>query len=709
MTGSPPFNTVWPGSPAPLGASWDGNGVNFALFSANATRVELCLFDPGGRQEIQRIQPRTRTNQVWHCYLPQARPGLLYGWRCLGPYDPQRGHRFNPNKLLLDPYARALAGSLRWDDTQFGYTRGALDVDLSFDLRDSAPNMFRCRVTDPAFDWGGDRPPAIPWHDTVIYEAHVRGLTMRHPEVPEALRGTYAGIASPAVIAYLKHLGVTAVELLPVHAFIDDCHLVELGLRNYWGYNSIGFFAPEARYAADGADPVLEFKSMVKALHAAGLEVILDVVYNHTGEGSEQGPTLSLRGIDNGSYYHLQQQTPRRYQDFTGTGNSLNTPHPRALQLVMDSLRYWVQEMHVDGFRFDLAATLARGSQGVDLQGAFLGAVAQDPVLSHVKLIAEPWDVGLGGYQVGRFPPGWKEWNDRYRDCMRAFWKGDNGLIGEFAGRFTGSADLYQAGGRGPLSSINFITAHDGFTLSDLVTYNRKHNESNREDNRDGTNDNRSWNCGIEGPTHDAATTTLRRRQRRNLMATLLLSQGVPMLLAGDEIGHTQDGNNNAYNQDNATSWLNWDSDACDVTFMDFVARLIALRRAHPVFTRTRFLTGAPGVDGHKDITWYTPQGAEMTEDDWRRDYARCLGVLLSGAGSHRSDTHGNPLSDDSFALLINAHFGAMDFVLPPAAPRKSWQVVVDTAQESDPMREVLESGSTRPVPARALVVLIEA
>ena len=706
------FTTVWPGRPAPLGATWNGNGVNFALFSAGATQVELCLFDPGDGRELQRIALTARTDEVWHCYLPQAAPGLLYGWRCAGPYDPARGLRFNPNKLLLDPYARALAGELRWDDTRFGYIHrpgdNPTDADLSFDPRNSAPDMLRCCVTDPAFDWGDDRPPATAWHDTVIYEAHVRGLTFKHPQLPEALRGTYAGLAHPAVIAHLQQLGVTAVELLPVHAFIDDHHLVAQGLRNYWGYNTVAYLAPEPRYATAGGDAVVEFKSMVKALHAAGLEVILDVVYNHTAEGSERGPTLSLRGIDNAAYYRLEPRTPRYYRDYTGTGNTVNATHPRALALIMDSLRYWVQELHVDGFRFDLATTLARGMDGFDARGAFLGAIAQDPVLSRVKLIAEPWDVGPGGYQTGGFPPGWKEWNDHYRDCVRAFWKGDGGLLGEFAGRFTGSADLFTTG-RGPLSSINFITAHDGFTLNDLVSYDHKHNAANGENNRDGTDNNHAWNCGVEGPTQDAQINALRRRQRRNLMATLLLSQGVPMLLAGDEIGRTQGGNNNAYNQDNDISWVDWSLAEQERDLQQFVARLTALRRAHPVFTRSGFLTGRAGADGHKDIAWYTPQGTEMAEGDWRRDYARCLTVWLNGAGTHRLDPQGRPLSDSSFVLLVNAYFSIMDFVLPQATPGRSWQLLLDTAQESaEPAAETLAGGAIRSLPARTLVLFIE-
>src|SRR5690242_7437705 len=544
-----PITAVWPGRPYPRGATWDGEGVNFALFSANATRVELCLFDPKGRREMQRIDLIEQTDQVWHCYLPEARPGLLYGYRVHGPYKPDEGHRFNPNKLLLDPYARSLEGPLRWSDALFGYTIGHRREDLSLDRRDSASGMPRCKVIDPAFTWGEDRRPKVPWHDTVIYELHVRGFTMQHPEVPPALRGTYAGLCSGPVIEHFKRLGVTSIELMPVHAFVDERAFVQKGLRNYWGYNTIGFFAPEARYSASGKPA--EFKTMVKSLHSAGLEVILDVVYNHTAEGNQLGPTLSFRGIDNASYYRLVGENRRYYMDFTGCGNTLNMQDPNVLQLIMDSLRYWVTEMHVDGFRFDLASALARELHEVDRLGSFFDTIGQDPVLSQVKLIAEPWDVGSGGYQVGNFPPGWNEWNDQYRDTLRAYWKGDGGLIGDFARRFTGSSDLYEASGRKPHASINFVTAHDGFTLQDLVSYNDKHNGANGEDNRDGSNDNRAWNCGVDGPTQDPTIQRLRIQQKRNLIATLLLSQGVPMLLAGDEIGRSQRGNNNAYCQDN--------------------------------------------------------------------------------------------------------------------------------------------------------------
>nr|MDQ6924589.1 glycogen debranching protein GlgX [Pseudomonadota bacterium] len=554
-----PITAVWPGRPDPRGATWDGEGVNFALFSENAERVELCVFDDAGRRQLQRIALSERTDQVWHCYLPEARPGMLYGYRVYGRYRPDEGSRFNPHKLLLDPYAMQIVGALRWSDALFGYTPGHKREDLSYDRRDSAGAMPKCKVIDPAFTWGGDRGPEVPWHEMVIYELHVRGYTMQHPDVPPQLRGTYAGLATAPVIDYLKRLGVTTIELMPVHAFVDDRRLVEQGLRNYWGYNTIGFFAPDARYSASGK--VNEFKTMVKTLHSAGFEVILDVVYNHTAEGNHLGPTLCFRGIDNVSYYRLQHDEKRFYTDYTGTGNTLDMQHPRVLQLLMDSLRYWVTEMHVDGFRFDLASALARELHDVNRLGAFFDILRQDPVLSRVKLIAEPWDLGEGGYQVGNFPPGWAEWNDKYRDTMRAYWKGDGGLIGEFSRRLTGSSDLYGRHGRLPHASINFITAHDGFTLDDLVSYNEKHNEANLEENRDGNNNNLSWNCGVEGPTDDPAINALRARQKRNMLATLLLSQGVPMLVAGDEIGRTQNGNNNAYCQDNGLSWLDWGHD----------------------------------------------------------------------------------------------------------------------------------------------------
>ncbi|TRZ94688.1 MAG: glycogen debranching enzyme GlgX, partial [Rhodocyclaceae bacterium] len=605
-----PLTAVWPGTPFPRGATWDGEGVNFALFSENADRVELCLFDPSGRREVQRIELRDQTDLIWHCYLPEARPGLLYGYRVHGPYDPARGHRFNPNKLLIEPYAKDIVGQMRWSDAHFGYRIGHRNEDLSFDRRDNAAGMPKCRVIDPAFTWGNDKPPGIPWSDMVVYEAHVRGLTMNHPGVPPLLRGTYAGLATAPVIDHLKRLGVTSVELLPVHAFIDDRHLLERGLANYWGYNSIGFFAPDHRFGNAGV--VSEFKTMVKTLHSNGIEVILDVVYNHTAEGNQLGPTLSFRGIDNAAYYRLVGDEPRYYMDYTGCGNTLNLQQPRVLQLIMDSLRYWVLEMHVDGFRFDLASALARELHEVNRLGAFFDILVQDPVLSQVKLIAEPWDLGEGGYQVGNFPPGWGEWNDRYRDTMRAHWKGDGGLIGDFARRLTGSSDLYEHSGRKPYASINFITAHDGFTLHDLVSYNGKHNEANGEDNRDGTDNNHSWNCGVEGLTEDADINILRARQKRNLLATLFFSQGVPMLVAGDEMGRTQQGSNNAYCQDNEISWLNWNLSVADREFLAFAQRVIALRRAHPVFRRRNFFQGrAIRGSGSKDMHWLKPDGNE--------------------------------------------------------------------------------------------------
>ena len=593
---------VWPGRPYPLGATWDGEGVNFALFSEHAEKVELCVFDPSGRRETHRIQMREQTDQVWHCYLPEARPGLIYGYRLYGPYDPARGMRFNHHKLLLDPYAKQVQ-HLTWSDGHFGYRIGHKQADLSLDRRDNAAGMMKGVVIESAFSWEADRAPKIPWHKSVIYEVHVKGFTMRHPKVPQKLRGTYAGLSTAPVIDHFKKLGVTAVELLPVHCFVDDRHLIEKGLHNYWGYNTIGFFAPEPRYSSTGS--ITEFKTMVKALHSAGIEVILDVVYNHTAEGNQMGPTLSFRGIDNAVYYRLLPSDPRYYMDYTGTGNTLNVRHPRVLQLIMDSLRYWVLEMHVDGFRFDLAATLARELHEVDRLGAFLDIIHQDPVLSQVKLIAEPWDLGEGGYQVGKFPVGWAEWNDRYRDTLRSYWKGDGGLIGELAYRVTGSSDLYAQSGRSPYASINFVTAHDGFTLSDLVSYNSKHNEANGENNRDGTDNNRSWNCGVEGPTEDPAINALRARQKRNLLATLFLSQGVPMLLAGDEMGHTQNGNNNAYCQDNELSWIDWDEKAQDTDLIEFTSLVIGLRNNHPVFRRRKFFQGRSikGADV-KDIIW---------------------------------------------------------------------------------------------------------
>jgi len=674
-----PISAIWPGAPYPIGAVWDGEGINFALFSEHAEKVELCLFDRLGRRETQRIALPERSGQMWHCYLPEARPGLLYGYRVHGPYEPARGHRFNPHKLLLDPYARDIVGSLRWSDAHFGYRVGGRHGDLGMDRRDDAAGMPRCRVVDPAFTWGDDRPPRTPWHETVIYELHVKGFTILHPDVPPPLRGTYAGLATAPAIAHLRRLGITAVELMPVHTAVDDRHLVDKGLANYWGYNSIGYFAPDARYSASGS--IKEFKSMVKVLHSAGIEVILDVVYNHTAEGSEFGPTLCFRGIDNAAYYRLSPEEPRQYQDYTGCGNTLNMQHPQVLQLIMDSLRYWVQEMHVDGFRFDLASALARELHEVDRLSAFFDIIHQDPVLSQVKLIAEPWDLGEGGYQVGNFPFGWAEWNDRYRDAVRAYWKGDGGLIGEFAYRVTGSSDLYASGGRQPHASINFVTAHDGFTLEDLVSYDRKHNEANGEDNRDGNDRNLSWNCGVEGPTADPAVLALRARQKRNLMATLLLSQGVPMLLSGDTLGRSQRGNNNAYCQDNATSWINWQLGPAQRSFLEFVCHVMRLRQRHPGFRRRRFFEGRPIKGGDvKDILWMNPDGAEMSDEEWNNSYARCLGMFLAASGLDERDRRGRRVHDDNLLVLFNAHHETLPFHLPDGQNGRLWEVILDTA-----------------------------
>jgi isoamylase len=628
-------SAVWRGRPYPLGATWDGAGVNFALFSKHAEQVELCLFDPRGRREIERVEVRERTDYVWHCYLPEGRPGLIYGYRVHGPHEPDRGHRFDHNRVLLDPYARMIQ-------------RG------------------RSQVIDPAFTWGDDRPPRTAWRDTVIYELHAKGFTQRHPDVPEQLRGTYAGLCTSPVLEYLKKLGVTAVELLPVHSIADERRLLHHGLRNYWGYNTIGFFAPEMRYSASGT--LGEFKTMVKTLHEAGLEVILDVVYNHTAEGDHTGPTLSFRGIDNAIYYRLDPAHPRRYLNFTGTGNSLNTAHRVVLGLVMDSLRYWVEEMHVDGFRFDLAATLARNAQGAfDRNVAFLAAVRQDPVLSPVKLIAEPWDLGEGGYQLGNFPPGWTEWNDKHRDAARSYWRGDDNTIGHLAARLSGSHDIFAPSGRAPRAGINFVTTHDGFTLQDLVSYERKHNEANLESNRDGSDHNRSWNSGEEGPSDKPEVNALREKQKRNLLATLFFSQGVPMLVAGDELGRTQRGNNNAYCQDNETSWLDWEG--ADRELMQFVIGLVELRKRHPSFRRRTY-------PKPEDTSWLAPEGREMVEQDWKLPYARCFGMLMVGQRLAERDEHGNAMVDDDLLLLLNAHHEAIEFTLPG----EGWTAVLDTA-----------------------------
>jgi isoamylase len=698
---------VWRGRPYPLGATWDGEGVNFALFSEHADKIELCLFDQGGRHEVARIPVRWQTDEIWHCYLPEARPGQLYGYRVFGRYDPRNGLRFNPAKLLLDPYAKQLVGQLTWSDALFGYRIGSAREDLTIDRRDSAPGMPKCRVIDTAFSWGDDRPPRTPWHDTVIYEAHVKGFTYLHPQVPPRLRGTYAGLASYPVIEHLKQLGITAIELMPVHAFVDDRVLIEKGLRNYWGYNSIGFFAPEMRYSESGT--VGEFKSMVKRLHSAGIEVILDVVYNHTAEGNHLGPTLSFRGIDNIAYYRLVPGNQRYYMDFTGCGNTLNMVNPRVLRLIMDSLRYWVLEMHVDGFRFDLAAALARELYEVNRLSAFFEVVNQDPVLSRVKLIAEPWDVGEGGYQVGNFPPGWTEWNGKYRDSVRAYWKGDGGLIGELGYRLTGSSDLYEKSGRRPNASINFITCHDGFTLYDLVSHNDKHNEANLEGNRDGESNNRSWNCGAEGPTNDSTVLHLRARQMRNLLATLLLSQGVPMLCAGDEFARTQGGNNNAYCQDNELSWVDWRLRDQNSDLVDYVRRLIEIRRSHPSFRRRSFFQGRPikGA-GVKDITWLTPGGYEMTDEEWSNSFAHCLGMYLAGDALGEDDDRGRPLLDDDFIFLLNAHHEAIEFVIPELPPSGVWRVVIDTSRSDGGLTDQrsFRCGAKFPLQERSLALL---
>jgi len=674
---------VRPGSPYPLGATWDGLGVNFALFSEHATRIELCLFDSVSAScESARIPLREHTDMVWHGYLVDVRPGQLYGYRVHGPYDPFDGHRFNPNKLVLDPYAKAIGRTLLWDDSMFGFQIGDPAEDLSFDERDNAAFAPLAAVVEPAFSWGDDRHPRTPWHETVIYELHVKGMTRLHPEVPEPLRGTYAGLATEPAVRHLQSLGVTAVELMPVHHHAYERNLVTRGLSNYWGYNTLAFFAPDLRYASfpSPSKSVREFKSMVRALHASGIEVILDVVYNHTAEGNHLGPTLSLRGIDNASYYRLQGKARRYYEDFTGCGNTLNMQHPRVLQLIMDSLRYWVLEMHVDGFRFDLASALARELYEVNQLSAFFDIIHQDPVLSQVKLIAEPWDLGQGGYQVGNFPVLWTEWNGRYRDSVRRFWRGDGGQVSELATRLAGSSDLYEQSGRRPYASINFVTAHDGFTLHDLVSYNAKHNEANGEGNGDGENNNLSWNCGVEGPTDDPSIKSLRERQKRNFLAALFLSQGVPMLCGGDEIGRTQGGNNNAYCQDNETSWFKWDLDEAQRGLLTFTRQLVQLRKTHPVFRRRNFFQGRR-IRGTeiKDLTWYDPNGQEMTDETWDAEHARALMVRLAGDAIAEVDRHGERITDDTFLLLLNAFPDDLVFTLPPHGHGESWECLVDT------------------------------
>ncbi len=703
---------VWPGRPYPLGGMWDGEGVNFALFSENATGVELCLFDsPDSDKESHRIRIEERTDQVWHAYLPEIRPGQMYGYRVHGPYEPEAGHRFNPSKLLIDPYSKALTGTVKRSEAMFAYPIGDPEADLVRDDRDNAASVPKSVVIEQAFTWGEDQLLRTPWDKTIIYEVHVKGFTMRHPDVPGDLRGTYAGLATPVAIEYLQRLGVTAVELLPVHHFVSDKVLTDRGLSNYWGYNSINFFAPDIRYAAskDRGRHVNEFKTMVKILHSAGIEVILDVVYNHTGEGNHLGPTLSFRGIDNAVYYRLMPDNRRYYKDYTGCGNTLNVTHPRTLQLIMDSLRYWVLEMHVDGFRFDLASTLARVLHDVDRLSAFFDIMHQDPVLSQVKLIAEPWDLGEGGYQVGNFPVGWAEWNGKYRDTIRRYWKGEGGQVAELANRLSGSSDLYEMSGRRPYASINFVVAHDGFTLHDLVCYNQKHNEANGEDNRDGSDDNLNWNCGVEGPTDNPAIVELRERQKRNILTTLLLSQGVPMICGGDERGRTQRGNNNAYCQDNEVSWFDWKLDRSDHALLAFTQQLIALRQAHPVFRRRRFFHGRHirGAEV-KDLSWFRPDGKEMTDEDWNKGYVRCLGLRLSGDALEETDSKGRPLLDDTFLLLLNAHHEPLPFTLPAHRRGVRWQLVLDTVATIHDKKRVtlLKGGECYDLETRSLVLL---
>ena len=672
---------LWPGTPYPLGATWDGGGTNFAVFSEVADAVELCLFDDGdgGRSTETRIPLTEVDGFVWHGYLPDVVPGQRYGFRVHGPYEPTRGHRCNPAKLLLDPYGKAVDGEVVWNEAVFGYRFDEPDAP---NTTDSAPYMPVNVVINPFFDWGDDRPPRIPYHETVIYEAHVRGLTKRHPELIPEERGTYAGLAHHAVIEHLTGLGVTAVELMPVHQFVSEHALQQRGLSNYWGYNTIAFLAPHNGYAAarQPGGQISEFKAMVRALHEAGIEVILDVVYNHTAEGDHRGPTLSFRGIDNAAYYRLNDDDKAYYQDFTGCGNSFNVRSPHALQLIMDSLRYWVLEAHVDGFRFDLAAALARELHDVDRLSAFFDLVQQDPVVSQVKLIAEPWDVGEGGYQVGNFPPLWSEWNGKYRDTGRDLWRGESAALPEFASRLSGSSDLYETSGRRPVASINFVTCHDGFTLTDLVSYDSKHNEANGEDNRDGTDDNRSWNCGAEGPTENPAVNALRARQRRNFLTTLFCSQGVPMLLGGDELGRTQQGNNNAYCQDNELSWVDWSMAEQAAGLLGFTRKLSALRREHPVFRRRRYFRGEPAGDGHlADIAWLTPAGREMGEEDWSAP-GPAMAVFLNGDAITEPGPHGEPVRDDSFLIMLSADHQAQDFTVPGVKYGECWAVVVDTA-----------------------------
>ena len=701
---------VLPGSRSPLGATWDGEGVNFALFSENATDVEVCLYDPADHNvETARVRLRDTTAHVWHGYIPGLKPGQPYAFRVEGPYEPAQGLRFNPHKLVLDPYTRAVAGKVDWAPEVFGYPLGDPAEDMARDERDSSAQMPRGIVVDPAFDWKGDRRPRTPWHRTVIYEAHVKGLTALHPDVPEELRGTYAGVAHPAVVEHLKSIGVTALELLPIHDFVDDGYLIDKGLTNYWGYSTLNFFSPDARYSGSGdrGGQVNEFKEMVRALHAAGIELILDVVYNHTAEGNHLGPTLSFKGIDNPTYYRLMKDDPRFYMDYTGTGNSLNARHPQVIKLINDSLRYWVQEMHVDGFRFDLASTLAREEHAVDRLSSFFDVIHQDPVLSEVKLIAEPWDIGEGGYQVGNFPVLWTEWNGKYRDDVRTFWRSEPGTINEMAYRLTGSSDLYGDDGRKAYASINFITAHDGFTLHDLVSYNEKHNEANGEENRDGHDHNISYNFGAEGPTDDPAILAEREKQKRNFLATLLLSQGVPMICGGDEMGRTQNGNNNAYCQDNEISWLHWDLDENNQDLLEFTRRVATLRREHPVFRRRHFFQGRK-IRGSEleDIRWLRPDGQEMEDEEWNSD-VRAFAILLGGDAMMEWDEQGERVVDDTFLLLFNGAPEPAAFTLPGTPTPANWEVMVDTsrpAAEQEPRKQAPQSSLE--MPGRSMMVL---
>ena len=698
---------VYPGKPYPLGASFDGEGVNFALFAEHAEGVELCLFQSTeSKKESFKIKMRENLHHVWHAYIPDLKPGQLYGYRVHGPYDPKRGHRFNPNKLLLDPYAKAISDTIVLHDSLFGYEVGHPEADASFSTQDSGPYMPKSVVVDHYFNWENDQLPNVPYHRTIIYEVQVKGFTMLHPGIPEELRGTYAGLAHPASIGYLKQLGVTAIELMPVHQFVMDRHLREHEMTNYWGYNTIGFFAPDVRFSSSGnlGEQVTEFKQMVKAFHLAGLEVILDVVYNHSGEGNHLGPTVCYRGIDNAGYYRLADNR-RLYLDYTGTGNTFNAMMPNVLRLIMDSLRYWIVEMHVDGFRFDLAATLARESHAVDRLGSFFDIIHQDPVISQVKLIAEPWDIGEGGYQVGNFPRGWAEWNGKYRDCVRDYWRGAVSGVGEFASRFTGSPDLYAGDSRHPTASVNFITAHDGFTLNDLVSYNDKHNEANKEHNRDGESHNNSWNMGVEGPTTDEKINLLREKQKKNFLTTLFLSQGVPMLLAGDEWGRTQQGNNNAYCQDNEISWLNWA--AVDEELLAFTKKIIGFRNEHPVFRRHNWFKGMPVKDkGLEDIAWFLPSGKEMDQHHWNEDFAKSLGIFLNGHGIHALGPRGQEIIDDSFYLIFNAYHDTLQYVLPAKKYGKKWHLEFATANNVELLKKVYLAHDKVVVESRSIIVL---